>query len=184
MKKKHLSFTKLFSFLLSVFLAASIVFTANPTPVQAAKTVSAKANWKKAPAVKRGTTCVVSRKNNSYIKFKAPAKKTYTITISNVSTLKKQNPDIALGNFYVMKKISSPYSTYLISQKVKTNGGKGNTLFMATNYSYENFHKYSKVNSTSYLARRYAKIKLKKGESLYFKYFHTDGSSRYTINIK
>ena len=51
-----------------------------------------------------------------------------------------------------------------MSQTVKTQGGRCSCLSTATKDSYNDFYKGRKVTTDTYLASRYGKIKLKKGE--------------------
>lgn len=157
-----------------------VMLAAMALPAQAAKKVSANPNYKKAPQVKMGTTKVVAKKNDSYVKFKAPAAGTYKITISNISSLEKKGSDINLGNFYIGK--SNSYG--VISETVKTQGGKNNCLFTATKYSYDHFYKNKPVTSNLYLASRYGQIKLKAGEDIYMQYYFTGKSCTYTLKIQ
>ena len=162
-------------------LAAALIFSVSPISAQAAaKKVSATTNYKKAPKLKTGTNKVTARKNNSYVKFTAPKNGTYTFTISNIATINGKYPDTNLGNLYIEKQNGS----YLSTQTVKTNGGKSSVLWTATKESYERFHKTKKPTSSTYLATRYGKLKLKKGETVYLEYYYTGGKCTYTLTVK
>ena len=146
-------------------VAAFVPATAGVQAEAKTKTVTANKNYKKAPALKLGITYKVKEKvNHSMVKFTAPKNGTYKVTISNIATLPKVKgrADHHLGNLYIRK--PSSYGSYLMSQTVKTQGGKYRCLFTATKDSYNDFYKGRKVKTGTYLASRYGKIKLKKAK--------------------
>lgn len=179
--KKRTLFQKLSTAMIFSLLTALLVLTAMPVSVQAAsaKKVNAVTNYKKAPALKVGMNKVTAKKNDSYVKFTAKKTGTYTFTISNIATIKPNDPDMNLGNLYIKK---MQYN-YLSSQKVKTNGGSNSCLFTATKYSYEHYHKTKKPKTSSYLATRYGKIKLNAGETVYLQYYYTGKKCTYNLKV-
>lgn len=172
---------------LSFALALTLLTPAvAPTTVSAAtRKVTGNTNYKKAPAVKVGTTKVTCKKQDTYVKFTAPKAATYQISIYNITTLNKPSSytDYNLANFYIRQKNSS--GSYLSSMKVKTQGGKTDWLRMATPTSYERFYKGTKVKVSTYLQKRTVTLKLKKGQVIYVNnnYF-TGGKSTYYLQIK
>jgi thiamine pyrophosphokinase len=86
MKKIMKRFTAL---ALALVIALSVMVVANPSDAEAASTkkVTAVTNYKKAPAIKTGTTKVTYKKSKGYVKFTAPKKGTYVITFSGLATV-------------------------------------------------------------------------------------------------
>lgn len=165
-------------------VAAFVPATASVQAEAKTKTVTANKKQKKAPALKLGTTYKVNSKNNTLVKFTAPKTGTYKVTISNIATSPKVKgrADHELGNLYIRK--PSSYGSYLMSQTVKTQGRKYSCLFTATKDSYNDFYKGKKVKTSTYLASRYGKINLKKGETIYMEYFYTGKGGKCTYNLK
>lgn len=164
-------------------VAAFVPATASVQAEAKTKTVTANKNYKKASSLKKGITYKVTmKKNHSIVKFTAPASGTYKVTISNVATLPKvkNGSDHNLGNLYIKK---MAYGKYLSSQNVKTQGGKYSCLFTATKDSYNRFYAGKKVTTGTYLASRYGKINLKKGETIYMDYFYTGSKCTYNLKI-
>ena len=169
-------------------VAAFVPATAS---VQAeAKTKSIKANtnyeknYKKSPAVKLGVTYKVSsKKNRSAVKFTAPKAGTYKVTISNVASAPKAKDgvDIMHCNAYINKPAYS--GRYLFPERVITQGGKSSVLWITTNYCYNKYYKGKKVKTSSYLASRYGKIKLKKGETIYISFSCTSKKNTYNLKV-
>ena len=166
-------------------VAAFVPATASVQAEAKTKTVTANKKQKKAPALKLGKTYKVNSKNNTLVKFTAPKTGTYKVTISNIATSPKvkSGADYELGNLFIQKKSSS--GRYLISQTVKTQGGKYSNLKMATKDSYNHNYKGKKVTVNTYLASRYGKIKLEKGETIYMEYYYTGigGKCTYTMKV-
>ena len=185
LKKSKKGIKKLLMALALVLCVAAFVpATASVQAEAKTKKVTANKNYKKAPALKLGITYKVNSKNNTLVKFKAPKTGTYKVTISNIATYPKVKgrADHNLGNLYIRK--PSSYGSYLMSQTVKTQGGKYRCLFTATKDSYNDFYKGRKVTTGTYLASRYGKIKLKKGETIYMDYFYTGKGGKCTYTMK
>lgn len=177
---------KLFCALLVMLTAVTMLSEPFQVEVQAAKTINANTNWKKAPTIKKkGTYNVNDKKNDGYIRFVAPKSGTYTIYVYNnrdwgKSSAVSQN----LGHYNVYKKKSSSGYSWLYSQTLKTNYGKTSAFNIVSLKWYNRFYKAKKKTAGSYLYNRYAKIKLKKGESAYLRAFWTGGKHQYTVKIK
>ena len=103
---------------------------------------------------------------DGYLIFTAPKSKTYKFTISKLGAKGAQNKILFMtGCCYFDKKKGGRW----VSQKVYTNGGKTTYLNLATKHACED--KDVDINksmsaSEKYLPSRYAKIKLKKGETV------------------
>ena len=81
-------FKKLAAVLAFALTLAVAMPCANVVTAQAAKTVTANPNYKKAPVIKKtGTVNVKAPKNHSMIAFRAPKAGTYKFTISNIATM-------------------------------------------------------------------------------------------------
>lgn len=170
------------------FCAATLaltVFAPLGQPLQAqAKTVTTKAtNMQKAKKVKKGTTTVKVKKYSSYTKFKAPKTKTYKFTFSSIKALKKGTRKI-FGGFVTCYK-GSPTSHK--SLKFKTAGGKTYTLYLCTKAYRDVNTRYGSSTVSAYtpLPKRTAKVKLKKGTTVYFQNcFSPSGGVSYKLKIK
>lgn len=136
---------------------------------------------KKAPSVTRGTTTIKVNKKEGYVKFKATATKTYTFTIDNL----KLNDDVPVLIGLIGKLSSS--NTW---KRVKTRSNEGvRNLWFITNSRIAKLAKQNKVTykldgkNCKYLAKRFAKVALKKGQVVYLDmYGSAAGSVR--VNIK
>ena len=169
-------------------VAAFVPATASVQAEAKTKKVTANKNYKKAPALKKGITYKIKAityktkqyyTEGTYVKFTAPATGTYKITINNITSVPKakDGKDILYGHFYISK-LYSP--KYLYTEKVKTQGGKAYSLPTTTKYCY----KKTKISSYTSLPSRYAKIKLKKGETIYMKHIFSNDSKKCTYNLK
>ncbi len=141
-------------------------------------------NYDKIPSVKKGKTIVTMKKSNAYVKFTATKTKNYKIKISNV---KKPSAKSVNGyiSFYTLNTSSYGYKS-LKSKKVKTYGGKTDTLKLANKNFLNGWKNYGK-KKTWYKKDRTAEVKLKKGQSIYFGGYFAGSSSEkatYTVEIK
>ncbi|MDO5456525.1 MAG: hypothetical protein Q4F25_06390 [Eubacteriales bacterium] len=144
-------------------ISADAVMKKTIKPQEYTKKVSV-AN-KKAAVVKKGTTKLTFKEGYGYIKFVAPATKTYKFTFSNLKQSKNvENPDYYVG-FSVQVK-SAKYPKKLIAKKVSTMGGKASSLKMYVNDYSPEFCPDKKVDW--YEKTRTGKVKLKKGQAIYF----------------
>ncbi len=172
---------------LTFAVAVAVMIPAvNSVEAQAAKKITAKANFKKAPKAKLKTTYkVISKsKKGTYVKFTAPKTGKYVITISNLNYVNPKANAEGLANFYIRKKYSSSNSLSL--ENVKTQGGKSYCLFMATPYRYNRVYKDQKVTTGTYLKKRTGTISLKAGETIYVNMSIFTGHKKYycSYNLK
>ena len=177
---------KLLCALLIVLTALTMLSEPFQVPVQAAKTVTANKNPNKAVNIKKkGTYRVVSKmtlKKDDYIRFTAPKTGKYTLTFSDFRSKKKSSSgEYQLGSVYIQKK--SSYGS-LLFQKVKTKGGKSSILRICSKAWYNKYTKGKKVKETTELYSRYAKLSLKKGETIYISTYWTGGPHSYSLKIK
>lgn len=171
--------------LLIVLTAMTMLSEPFQVPVQAARTVTANKKANKAVNIKKkGTYRVLSKtkiNKDDYIRFTAPKTGKYTLTFSDFRNLSGYTPaERHLGSVYIYK--NSKYG--LSMQKVKTNGGKRSILSICSKAWYNTYTKGKKVTTYSDLHTRYAKISLKKGETIYIKTFWTGGKHSYSLKIK
>lgn len=152
-------------------ISASAVMRKTIKPQEYTKKVSV-AN-RKAAVVKKGTTNLTFKKGYGYIKFVAPSTKTYTFTFSKL----KQSKNVEYPDDYVafMAQVKSArYANKLIKKKLTTKGGQSSSLNMAVNKPAE-FYSDKKVDW--YEMTRTGKVKLKKGQAIYF---WLDGTEKIT----
>ena len=176
---------KLLCALLIVLTAVTMLSGPFQVPVQAARTVTANKNPNKAVNIKKkGTYRVVSKMNlrkDDYIRFTAPKTGKYTLTFSDFRSKKYKSAEMQLGSVYIQKK--SPHDT-LLFQKIKTKGGKSSILRICSKQWYNRYIKGKKVKASTELYSRYAKISLKKGETIYISTYWTGGKHSYSLKIK
>ena len=129
---------------------------------------------KKASKVKKGTTILTIPKGNGYIKFVAPATKTYKFTFSNIKDKKSKIASVIITP--LMKYDFKPQ--YCVSVDVSTKGGITSSLRLFCK-DYPVPEKNRKIDSDTYLKSRTAKIKLKKGEIIYFEYYRMSKYDKY-----
>ncbi|MBD5544942.1 MAG: hypothetical protein HDR01_12090 [Lachnospiraceae bacterium] len=172
-------------------LVLTTVAPATSMEVQAAKKATTNYNYRKAPAVKTGTTTITARpfkasnskKKNlaivGFVKFTAPKTATYQFTVSKVA-IKGKPGTYANGcvTFYTgMGSSSSRYpKSYL---KVKTQGGKTDTLYVCSSSEY----KPAKITANTFITSRTATVKLKKGQVVYLD-FNNGKTNTYSLTIK
>ena len=177
---------KLLCALLVMLAAVTMLSEPFQVEVQAARTVNANKNWKKAPTIKKkGTYNINDKKNYGYIRFVAPKTGTYTISTYNHRDWGKSSAATQhLGSYFVYKKKTGSRYSYLNMQTLKTNYGKASAFKVTSKNWYNRFYRSAKKTSTTYLYDRYVKIKLKKGESAYIEAYWTGGRHQYTLKIK
>lgn len=152
--------------------------------VQAAKKVTSNYKYKKAPAVKTGTTIVTakpykksndSKKNMSavsWVKFTAPKTGTYQFTFSDYVVKANQNEKFfgaITMHTGISRSADSSYPKKYLS--VKTTGGKTYTLYMCSPSAYVKPAKAEKYDS---LSSRTATVKLKKGQIVFMELNNRD----------
>lgn len=179
---------KIFAVTLSAALAASVAGGTVMPAAAAARTVSTSATaFRKAPAVKTGKNKVKIKKSAAYVKYTAKKTKTYKFTFSNVNALSKADRKRNSVNGFVYLGLDSGYSSP-VPQKVTTNYGKISHLSLASANFYKIWkHNQKKKKPENYLTKRYAKIKLKKGQTVYIYHFFAgvkNSRASYTLTIK
>ncbi len=167
----------------ALFMALALVVAFDVSPAFAAgkKTVrtqgfttSTSVAKRKATRVTRGTTRLTIKGGKGYMKFKAPKTKTYTFTMSNM----KSNRFSASGYWYIMKSYGSG-GRYIGQVPVRTQGGRTTAMWMGVNGRNPGSTG-KKIYRT--LAKRSAKIKLKKGEEVYI-YVYNGGGGKTTATL-
>lgn len=160
---------------------AVMVPAAGSVEAQAAKKVTANAQYQKAPTVKTGTTTVTSKKNKvstaKWVKFKAPKTGTYKFTVSNFKPADETN--CGHFNFY-----TNPAS-YDRLENLKTEGGRNDNFSIAS----KKFMAYYKPGDTKkkdrYRTSRSVTINMTKGQVVYMRLYYTTGDKyTYSLNIK
>lgn len=132
---------------------------------------------KKATKVKRGSSKLIVKGGNGYIKFIAPKTKTYSFTFSGVKSTNGTG-----GSAFV--EVQTPYSydsSYSFLTKVKTKGGESNTLWLA--YKGRTFPYYTNDLSRP-IAKRTGKVKLAKGQAVYFYFSGTRADTYVNLKVK
>ncbi len=153
--------------------------------------------WEESDAttVKKGTyNVVVPRKKNKdsnfILEFKAPKTATYKFDVSNVKT--SNDKELLSGTFAFYKEYdpSPRYQNLELIGDIKTQGGK-NELGVLSFGNYNSNEDYSGPKdelSEAVTKKRYGKLKINKGETVYI-YFNTDGNKygylkSFTLKIK
>ena len=132
---------------------------------------------KKAAKLKKGTNTITI--SEGYCKFTAKKTKKYTFTFSNVATVgENRAKDINHGHGYIMV----PKRSYMNHKKFSTEGGKATTVYLCTNYSWNLGNK--KVSNYASLPKRSAKLKIKKGQTVYLYLWFVDRPVNMTVTIK
>ena len=125
---------------------------------------------KKAATVKKGTTNLTFTKGQGYVKFVAPSTKTYSFTFSDL----KQNKKYGTYTSISVQLRDRSDKAYMWLKEVSTKGGKNDFLCLNVNNQKDTVNT---KNVDKYLRSRTAKIKLKKGDVIYF---HLDNSPNKT----
>ena len=172
-------------YIIAIFLTMSIM----PTTVEAAKTTNVSVsynNWRSAKPVKVGDNKVATAKSNfnkkyatPFVRFKAPKDGKYKFTFSNLSSPKSS---YALGSCSIYKStgnepMSASYPEKLL--RIKTEGGKGMSLFLTNRQSSYASGEMKYRN----LVKRTTTLNLKKGETIYISN-NMLYKSTYKLNIK
>lgn len=172
-----------------LLFAMLLACAALPKPVMAAKTkkiyysdfTMTKASMKKPANLKKGTTTVkmsdgkdVYGSYHGYAKFKAAKTKTYTFTFSNLKN-EKHPGSSGYVQIFVTDKQGKKWVTW---KKVSSQGGKVTNLNVGESKS-----KNSGSKKNAYLTSRYAKLKIKKGDTVYL-FFSFINGSKLDVKIK
>lgn len=160
--------------LVATFAATPAYAAAKKTVKKQGFTTSLAKVKKKAAKVKRGTTSLTIKKGKGWLKFKAPKTKTYTFTFSDV-----KSAEFSSNAFVGVYKVAKYSSSSVASVKVKTKGGKSNTLWLSCNgYAHAN------EMLERPIAKRSGKIKLAKGEWVYLYFYNNDVKTTANLTIK
>ena len=171
---KHSKATKLFAAVLAILMVLAVTpataFAATRKSVKNSTfTTKIATIQKKATTVKKGTTTLKYRGNEGWLMFKAPKTKTYTFSFSNFKNSK--------GSYgcYVSIHTASKYNNKsIVFTDAKTQGGKADALWFTMNGN-KPFD--SSKPATTRRASRYAKIKLKANQKIYFYTYGVDAGS-------
>ena len=179
MKKLMRRSIALLMMLAMILAATSTTFAATSKTVKKKDfSTSTKVLEKSATKVKKGTTKLVIKKGQGYIKFVAPKTKKYSFTFSNVTTKKRNN-----NGFVSFQKPDADSPEYSFHYKVKTKGGKTETLWLSVNGN-----KFSKKSHPQLIDRpiasRTGTVSLKKGEVIYMYLYFSTGSHNAKLVIK
>lgn len=136
-------------------------------------------NYKKIPAIKKGTTKVTMKKQYSYVKFTAPKKATYKIKFSGV---KKTDARYVCGHINIskLKTNKTTGKKYFVTKNVRTNGGRSYAVRLANKSDTYGEKVYR------YLKSRTVTIDMKKGETIYIDGYFAGGTTNkttYTVKI-
>lgn len=132
----------------------------------------------KVPSVKKGTTKITVTNKQSWVKFKAPSTRTYTFTVSKVTT--NNSAGAVVATLFQKAKESE-----LAGYKVQTNQGK--RYFMLT-YGAKTSKKYKGKYETfagercKIISKNYAKLSLKKGKTVYIR-SQANGTGSFNLTI-
>gem|GEM_PF-3027970 len=131
---------------------------------------------KKDAVVKKGTTNLTFAKKSGWVTFVAPATKTYTFTFSNLKCSNKKCQSAVVSAYTWPSK----YSPYVMNKTISTEGGKSDALRLCVNGTKFPTKGVAKVDQ--WIASRTAKIKLKKGQRMYF-FVNYNNSSQLTAKL-
>ena len=155
-------------------LAPSLAFAVDKPVKQQEFTTTTATIAKKATTVKKQKKVYrLIYKKQGYIRFTAPATRTYKFKFYN---LKGKSVYSSFVSSQAPDKRSPEYSFMV---KVATKGGKTNTLWLATKGHQSKTG--DMVNRN--LLSRTAKIKLAKGQRLFF-YFYSGSENKNSVNLK
>ena len=139
---------------------------------------------KAAPYLSKGTTVVTFTGGYGFVKFKAPATKEYSFTVSGVKGAKGKN-NTSFAETYVAIPSRTTWTgfktdPYLKAVKTKTRGGSSYTLKLTANGKRE-----SGTGTSRYLKSRTGTYKLRKGQVMFIYVSNLgDGKTTATIVIK
>ena len=131
---------------------------------------------KKDAVVAKGTTNLTFKKNSGWVTFVAPATKTYTFTFSDLACSNKKCQSAVVSAYTWPSK----YSPYVMNKTVSTAGGKSDRLCLCVNGTKFPTKGVAKVDR--WYASRTAKVKLKKGQRMYF-FVNDNNSSKMTAKL-
>ena len=171
-------------FLLMLVALVGTVFLASVSSVQAAQTVTTNKSWQKAKVIKKkGTYNINSKVKSAYIRFTAPKTATYTISVYNIRNWGKSSSESDLvGQFWVNKE--SKRGGFVEPLKLKTNYGQSQAFPLASKLVVNRWGNAGRNTTEKCLYSRYAKVKLKKGETVYIQTDMAANKYQCTLKIK
>ena len=169
----------------ALIVALGLVCTM-PTISHAAsvKKVKAATTYQKAPALQTGRNQVSNASVYRYVKYTAKKSGTYVFSFSQFRSVPAKNPDANLGFVTVSKLVKNGSSHTVNNTVVKTNKGHSKFLYVSTKYSYNRYYKQKGSGTSNYLYTRTATVKMKKGQTLYFKTYFTNARHSYAVTVK
>lgn len=150
-----------------------VMMFALPIEASAAAKVTATTNVSKAKRVKTGKTVVTVPKSRNfsaaYLKFTAPATRTYKFTFNNIRKYgRKSTQDIESMWIALETKKKRTYGTYYERINLKQNGERTNSLYLESKYSWSISKTYTKkITADIFVPSRTASLRLKKGQTIY-----------------
>ena len=128
--------------------------------------MSDSAKMKKAVRIKAGTNRL--RGTNGYLKFTAPSAGTYEFTF-NLPDEKGRTKasDIRVTGSAGIKEKSGGYLLYMDNDRVETQGGFYSLLYFCSAKTRKHYQSYDSDKITDYIVKRFARITLKKGKTIY-----------------
>lgn len=161
---------------LAMILAAGIVM---PVQVQAAQKINAVYGEKKAQAVKKGKTYVVtskkylSRKGLTYLKFTAPKDGKYKFTFSGLTVHGKKTQECITAGSASLQRYE--YGDSLSDIELDFGKGqKGYSIYLSSEYSASLDPSINPEDMFQYLPKRSVSLKLEKGAAIYIAFNFID----------
>lgn len=171
-------------------LLAMVMLLALPVEAGAAARVTASvsaANQAGIRSIKRGKTTVTvlgggrQKLNSGYVKFTAPASRTYKITLSNLHKYRRSSSkDILVGGAMFLKEGRDKRVSFV---KFKQNGKRNETMLMQGSARAAKVYDGKKATTETPLRTRTVSIRLRKGEKLYFVLANLEGTPRKTCKL-
>ena len=167
----------------ALFAALLLALIVAATPAEAARRVTVKRGTfttstagvnKRAIPVKSGVTNLTIKKGQGYLKFMAPATKTYTFTFSRVRS------KYVGASFVEIQMRSKILPKFTFLEKLETRGGESDTLWLSVN-GYKDKHNKGVKRC---LASRTGQIKLTKGEEIFFYFYNNSAKTTARLVIK
>ena len=183
---------KIISLLLAILIFTSVMFSdALSTEAATKKNKTVKShvqmsfwnqNYKKAPAIKTGTTEVRLFKYNAMFKFTAPTTKTYKFTFSNLAFIGNEKKLISAEIRSYKPNGNNKTENTMKYVKLKSQGKKTSEIKINSNLVILP----DSPPSAKIIKSNSGTIKLKKGETIYFSvgFGGTISSSRAKLNVK
>ena len=165
--------TILLAVLFLAVMAPSAEAATKKVKTQAYSSVYSKKLHNKAKTITLGTN-TLKITQSGYVKFKVPKSKKYTITYTGMS-VKKGTSTYGYSDIYVPE--MQPDKVIMKSRTFTTKGGKASTAW----FGVEKYASTEKT-TTAFLATRNAKLKLKKGTTVYI-YINVGTNTTAKLNL-